>query len=68
MEHPELKRLVKYLYVPRQSQDSVDISEAIPKLCEPQLVTFSSSKASVFSGFEEIGEERYYQSWVVQWS
>ena len=64
--HPGLKREVKYLTVARQAHFGASNSPPIPDLYEPQIITFGSDRAMMFSGFEQIDGQRYYQGWWIR--
>ncbi|MGE4341438.1 MAG: hypothetical protein AB7E55_36650 [Pigmentiphaga sp.] len=64
----ELNRQVACLRILRgEFHDGRERPDALPPLCEPQLLTFSSDFGMMFSGFEQIDGQRYYQGWYIQW-
>lgn len=38
-----------------------------PDLMDVELMTFSSNRAMMIRGFEEIEGSRYYQGWYIVW-
>lgn len=65
---PELNRRVQCLRIPRGDfRDGRPRPDALPPLCEPQLLTFATDFGMMLSGFEQIDGQRYYQGWYIQW-
>ena|SRR5690554_5190334 len=65
--HPTLNRWVSYLRVVRMMHGGMEDREPLPRLYEPQILTFGSDGGCMIAGFEEIDGHRYYQGWYIQW-
>lgn len=65
--HPVLKRELRYMRVVRKAHFGNIGQAPLPDLLEPQIITFSSNRAMMVTGFEEIEERRYYQGWWIRW-
>jgi hypothetical protein len=66
--HADMKRTVNVMKV----TGPMDAAQArptplIPELIDPQILTFGSDRGMMISGFEEIGKQRFYQGWWMQW-
>lgn len=44
-----------------------NMDSPIPDLWQPELQALINGRAMMITGFEEIGAQRYYQSWHIRW-
>lgn len=61
------KRWVRRLRILRQADAGQSRESPFPDLMDPEVLTFSTNRAMVACGFEEIGGARYYQGWYIVW-
>jgi len=67
MLHKPLNRYIEIMTIESLDKFGAICVSPIPDLLEPQLLTFSSTRGMMVSGFEEIMGQRYYQGWWLQW-
>ncbi|WP_041862719.1 hypothetical protein [Bordetella petrii] len=48
--------------------DAVTLPSPIPDLMDVELLTFSTDRAMMVRGFEEVDGARYYQGWYITWA
>lgn len=61
------KRWVSCLKVMRQLGGGAMGESPFPDLMDAELMTFSTDRAMLVRGFEEIDGARYYQGWYIVW-
>lgn len=66
--HKGLNRYVSVMTMESRLKFGAIEKSPIPDLLEPQLLTFSSDRGMMVTGFEEIAGIRYYQGWWMQWA
>lgn len=60
------RRWVTCFQVERRN-GGVCLESAIPELMDVEIMTFSTERAMMVRGFEEIDGARYYQGWYIVW-
>lgn len=60
-------RIVKEPMVAGHRQYGSNMDSPIPDLWQPELQALINGRAMMITGFEEIGAQRYYQSWHIRW-
>ena len=60
-------RHVKCLKIVRQLSGGATDASPFPDLADFQFLSFSTERAIMVSGFEEVEGARYYQGWYIVW-
>lgn len=61
------RRWVSCLQVQRDLGGGATGESPFPDLMDVELMTFSTNRAMMIRGFEEIDGSRYYQGWYIVW-
>ena len=67
MHRADMRRAVHCLRVNRQRRGGAHEDSPIPDLQDIEMLTFASDRGMMVRGFEEVGGQRYYQSWYIRW-
>ncbi|WP_231494609.1 hypothetical protein [Bordetella petrii] len=63
----DMKREVQCFKVMRRDAGAM-LPSPIPDLMDVELLTFSTDRAMMVRGFEEVRGTRFYQGWYIEWT